>query len=796
MMMTHAPSVQPMFVTTLHSKVNRILMNKRNRLSWAATLFLVITLADISSTSASVDEGLVGYWPFNGNGADASDHQRDAQLVGSPTFYDGIVGDSLDLDGTGNQFAQLSADDDAFDFAARPFTIQVWALFDVLNREQVLLEDFAGSNGQGWSLTKLSNGESQWLLHTDPTFQAVKSAPSPLSVNQWYHIVASRDSTGTFFLHVNNELVAQAASTTAISDNSMPLLFGKRNTGDGRNFALDGLLDEVAVWDRALTNQEIQDLYNEGDGRAILDLQEPVPGDTDGDGDVDLVDLNNVRNHFGEVGENIPGDADGNGQVTLVDLNLVRNNFGTVAGAAAVPEPGTFGLAILLVAGAVCRGRRIIAGALSLALLPMACDTARAIEFQFLGEYPTGQVHTVPNSVTNSGAYVVGNARVNSQWTTFAWNKSQGIGPPTLCGLPSGTSVVNADASHFAGVGTHFGEPEGFVWSASGGQTWLGKLPGTELTQVTDVSMTGEVVIGHSMIGGSFRPTIWQHGAGLRLLNIGTNVVGAALGLSGDGRFIAGKVDLERQRAARWTTPTDFEVVPDLPNTGDSWASDVSDDGNRVVGYMHAENRNQAFLWDVGVGTRSLFVGQDSNSWGFARAISGDGELVGGKMDEGVNFASAFIWSEATGTQRLHDLVVAAGYELGDWHLEEVFDISRNGRFVTGVARGPTGFQAFLVDLAPHVQGDTDADGDVDLDDLNNVRNTFGQSGDTMGDANDDGVVDLDDLNAVRNNFGTTAEAAIVPEADGLSLIVLGCAMVCIWGISRRTSLASFTDAN
>lgn len=50
-----------------------------------------------------------------------------------------------------------------------------------------------------------------------------------------------------------------------------------------------------------------------------------VPGDTNGDGVVDLIDLNNVRNNFGGSGI---GDTNGDGLVDLVDLNAVRNNFG------------------------------------------------------------------------------------------------------------------------------------------------------------------------------------------------------------------------------------------------------------------------------------------------------------------------------------------------------------------------------------------------------------------------------------------------------------------------------------
>lgn len=48
--------------------------------------------------------------------------------------------------------------------------------------------------------------------------------------------------------------------------------------------------------------------------------------------------------------------------------------------------------------------------------------------------------------------------------------------------------------------------------------------------------------------------------------------------------------------------------------------------------------------------------------------------------------------------------------------------------------------------------GDADGDWDVDLDDLNIIRNNFGSEG--AGDLDNSGIVDLDDLNVVRNQFG------------------------------------------
>ena len=87
----------------------------------------------------------------------------------------------------------------------------------------------------------------------------------------------------------------------------------------------------------------------------------PQRGDTNGDGKVDIDDLNNVRNNFGAIGPDdgtLAGDSyPFDGMVNIDDLNGVRNNFG--AGAAAVPEPAALALASLLALVAfIARPRR------------------------------------------------------------------------------------------------------------------------------------------------------------------------------------------------------------------------------------------------------------------------------------------------------------------------------------------------------------------------------------------------------------------------------------------------------
>jgi hypothetical protein len=88
---------------------------------------------------------------------------------------------------------------------------------------------------------------------------------------------------------------------------------------------------------------------------------EGLPGDTNDDGRVDLEDLNNVRNHFGQQPHGIPGDAHPqDGVIDLNDLNLVRNHFG--GGPASVPEPASVALALAVgIGGATYHGGKRIA---------------------------------------------------------------------------------------------------------------------------------------------------------------------------------------------------------------------------------------------------------------------------------------------------------------------------------------------------------------------------------------------------------------------------------------------------
>ena len=124
-----------------------------------------------------------------------------------------------------------------------------------------------------------------------------------------------------------------------------PLRIGNRST---YNAGLGGMLDDFAVWNRALTEQEILDIFA---GADILDGGTSQPGDLNDDGYVNSADLDLVRGNWGStVAPNTNGDATGDGYVNSADLDIVRGNWGA-SPAAAVPEPAALVLLLGALAG-------------------------------------------------------------------------------------------------------------------------------------------------------------------------------------------------------------------------------------------------------------------------------------------------------------------------------------------------------------------------------------------------------------------------------------------------------------
>ncbi|WP_220448352.1 LamG-like jellyroll fold domain-containing protein [Nonomuraea diastatica] len=121
---------------------------------------------------------------------------------------------------------------------------------------------YVGTDGKlrGQFLPRESEDDSEWFTPI--------TSPAAVNDGQWHHVVLSADN-GTDRLYLDGQLVGSQATPRTLSWQedarfaSGPLNWRMPARGDG-NFALDGLLDEAALYDRALTLADVQAHYAAG----------------------------------------------------------------------------------------------------------------------------------------------------------------------------------------------------------------------------------------------------------------------------------------------------------------------------------------------------------------------------------------------------------------------------------------------------------------------------------------------------------------------------------------------------
>ena len=116
----------------------------------------------------------------------------------------------------------------------------------------------------------------------------------PLLVDTWYFVAVTYDSAvsgGTMILYKNGvEVSGPKAVATGVGT---PVLSGTPTTYIGSfngAFNFNGKIDNVMVFDRALAAEEIEHLYNKGNGIEGLVIGQ-MDADINGDGDVDFLDF-------------------------------------------------------------------------------------------------------------------------------------------------------------------------------------------------------------------------------------------------------------------------------------------------------------------------------------------------------------------------------------------------------------------------------------------------------------------------------------------------------------------------
>jgi hypothetical protein len=201
---------------------------------------------------------------------------NDGFIVGNVGFGSGKVGKAFVFDGKPGSYIAVPTPNLQFSLADRSFTIDTWVNFTQINtrspfvahddgptdqRKWIFWYDALGNNSPpGPALRFHINGPD--LGPQDPIW--VSWSPA---TGTWYHVAVTREllgnnirPTSNYSLYINGKAVATSSSPSVIEDAVLaPVQIGAAE-GDGTN----GAIDEVDIFDRALSQSEIATIYMAG----------------------------------------------------------------------------------------------------------------------------------------------------------------------------------------------------------------------------------------------------------------------------------------------------------------------------------------------------------------------------------------------------------------------------------------------------------------------------------------------------------------------------------------------------
>jgi hypothetical protein len=232
------------------------------------TLLIFTLLASCINAFAQIpnyvpSNGLVGWWPFNSNANDESGNNLNATVIGANLTSDrfGNPNSAYNFDYTTVGFGSQT-DEIYIPFApilnSAAVTISIW----VYQRQYV----WAGNTNPPMSTLaarfQYGAGGQVWMLNSGTNGINGFSGAQNITLNSWTHILTSFEN-GTGKMYVNGQLISTTNNLAALNTSgNSGISIGESNQANGYWWPTDGKIDDFAIWNRALTACEIQDLYH------------------------------------------------------------------------------------------------------------------------------------------------------------------------------------------------------------------------------------------------------------------------------------------------------------------------------------------------------------------------------------------------------------------------------------------------------------------------------------------------------------------------------------------------------
>jgi hypothetical protein len=279
------------------------------------TFFAAVLLCIMSNACFATDNYLVLNMHLDdGTADDSSSYSNNGAVSGASWTTAGKVGGAMSFDGM-NDYMTIPNSASLDISGATPYAISMWVrglgskdnLDDAnQNVETLLSKQPIGSCSGGYFFLYINNDSRlpqnraiEFAFSQGCSTESyILSTKKDWDPNKWYHIVGTWDGTtnqNSMKIYVNGDLDAQAtAQYPTIMQNTAPVWIGAWPTGPSAYYK--GQIDEVKIYRRALTADEIKTLYNHPDEFLVLDMHLNNNA-TEGDSPTKAVDSSRYKNN-------------------------------------------------------------------------------------------------------------------------------------------------------------------------------------------------------------------------------------------------------------------------------------------------------------------------------------------------------------------------------------------------------------------------------------------------------------------------------------------------------------------
>jgi len=201
----------------------------------------------------------VGYWPLDENAGDTARDDaadNDGSLANGPTWTPGKAGAALQFNG-GDQFVDTKKT--ILDTTGN-YSASAWVRLDAVSGAFQTVVSQDGPSNSAFFL-QYSGADRRFAF----SFAGVRAlAPASPVAGQWYHLVGVRDTVkGELKLYVDGQPAGTAAACLGEASTG-PLVIGRGKYGGNPVDYWGGAIDQVHVYDRALSATEVAELHTSG----------------------------------------------------------------------------------------------------------------------------------------------------------------------------------------------------------------------------------------------------------------------------------------------------------------------------------------------------------------------------------------------------------------------------------------------------------------------------------------------------------------------------------------------------